>query len=65
MYKTVLNTNVERLYVIYDQILKCLVNLLYIYIYIFIYTRNIYVLYIYMFLYIHIIRVVSGGFSWL
>ena len=63
MYKTVLNTNVERLYVIYDQILKCLVNLLHIYI--FIYTRNIYVLYIYMFLYIHIIRVVSGGFSWL
>ena len=63
MYKAVLNTNVERLYVIYDQILKCLVNLLYIYI--FIYTRNIYVLYIYMFLYIHIIRVVSGGFSWL
>ena len=44
MYKTVLNTNVERLYVIFDQILKCLVNLLYIYI--FLYIQEIYMCYI-------------------
>ena len=60
MYKTVLNTNVERLYVIYDQILKCLVNLLYIYIYFYIYKKYICVIYLYVFVYSYN----SSGFRW-
>ena len=56
MCNKVLNTNVECLYAIYEQILKCLFSLV-VHIYIYIY------IYIYMFLYIYITRVASARFS--